>query len=146
MKAYHNKSTIVLGNFKRVKNDRGRKFNRKLYNLPYHKFYTYIQYKAKEKGVPVIFINEAYTSKTRTVCGNIGLRKGNWFSCSNCKYEDNADRNAAFNIGKRGLSYMLRSGVDASALKSLVSNNEEISTVKMQDCVSAQRCAKLLIS
>ena len=133
MKAYHNKSTIVLGNFKRVKNDRGRKFNRKLYNLPYHKFYTYIQYKAKEKGVPVIFVNEAYTSKTCTVCGSIGLRKGNWFSC-NCGYEDNADRNAAFNIGKRGLSYMLKSGATAFAQKSIILNGQAQNQEIAQTC------------
>ena len=51
----------------------------------------------------------------------------NWFKCNKCEYEDNADRNASINIGKRGLSYMLGSGVVASALKSLA-KSEGIST------------------
>ena len=71
-------------------------------------------------------MNEAYTSKTCSVCGTIGQRTKNWFKCNECKYEDNADRNASINIGKRGLSYMLGSGVVASALKSL-DKYEEIS-------------------
>lgn len=135
--AYRNKSAIVIGKLKNLKKDKGRKFNRKLSSFPYYKLCNYIDYKAKEKGVPVYFVNEAYTSKTCNVCDIIGNRKGNWFSCSNCSYQDNADRNAAFNIGKRGLSYMLGSGVEASALKLLVSNNEATSTINMQNCVSA---------
>ncbi|HLD15264.1 MAG TPA: transposase [Candidatus Nanoarchaeia archaeon] len=135
--AYNTKSAVVVGELKYLNKNKGRKFNRKLNNFSYYKFNKYIEYKAKEKGVPVIFVNEAYTSKTCTVCGSIGSRKGNWFSCNNCRYEDNADRNAAFNISKRGLSYMLKSGVEASALKSLISNNEETSTIKMQNCIFA---------
>ena len=76
-----------------------------------------IEYKSQELGVPIIKVNEAYTSKTCSVCNNIGTRKKNLFKCSNCKYEDNADRNAAFNIGKRGSSYMFGSGVNAFAQK-----------------------------
>nr|MBI4156598.1 transposase [Candidatus Woesearchaeota archaeon] len=87
---------------------------------------SYIEYKAKLKGVPVIKVSEVNTSKTCNVCGITGKRTKNWFVCD-CGYEDNADRNAAFNIGKRGLSYMLRSGVNAFAQSS--SLNEQVHTL-----------------
>ena len=132
-KAYKERACIVIGRLKNLKKDKGRKFNRKLSGFSYYRIVHYISYKAKEKGVPFIKVNEANTSKTCSVCGIIGKRTKNWFKCT-CGYEDNADRNAAFNIGKRGLSYMLRSGVEASALKSL---KEETSTIIMQNCVSA---------
>ncbi len=128
-KAYENKAGIVIGKLKGLnKVYYGRKFNRKLGGFSYYKLTQYIKYKAKEKGVPLYLVNESYTSKTCNVCGSIGKRYKNWFECSNCKHKDNADRNAAFNIGKRGLSYMLGSGAAASAHKSLIGNNEEIST------------------
>jgi len=117
-KAYANKAAIVIGYLKNLKKNKGRKFNRKLSGFSYYKLTNYITYKAKERGVPVITINEAYTSKTCHVCGMRGKRTKNWFVCE-CGYKDNADRNAAFNIGQRGLSYMLGSGVEASAQESI---------------------------
>ena len=124
--AYLTKSAIVIGKLENLQKNKGRKFNRKLSNFSYYKLTNYIEYKAKENGVPIVLVNEAYTSKTCNVCGTIGQRVKNWFKCNNCNYEDNADRNASINIGKRGLSYMLGSGVIASALKSLA-KSEEIS-------------------
>lgn len=123
LQAYEKKSALVIGELKNIEKNKGRRFNRKLSSFSYHKLTAYIQYKAKEKGVPVITVNEAYTSKTCHVCGMRGVRIKNWFACE-CGYEDNADRNAAFNIGQRGLSYMLRSGVAASAQKSIVMNGQ----------------------
>jgi transposase len=72
------------------------------------------------------------TSKTCNVYGIIGKRTKNWFECS-CKYKENADRNAAFNIGKRSLSYMLRSGVVDFAQSP--SQNEQVHTLgDVQTC------------
>ncbi len=136
-KASKNKAAIIIGKLKNLRKNKGRKFNRKLSNFSHYKLVNYISYKAKELGVPLYIVNEAYTSKACSVCGTTGSRIKNWFECSKCKYRDNADRNAAFNIGKRGLSYMLRSGVTAFAQKFLVSNNEGTSTINVQNCVSA---------
>ena len=76
------------------------------------------EYKSQEKGIPFIKVNEAYTSKTCSVCNNAGARIKNWFKRNTCGHKDNADRNAAINIGKRGSSYMLGSGVNAFARSS----------------------------
>ena len=115
--AYKNKSAIVIGKLNNLKKNKGRKFNRKLSSFSHYKLTKLIEYKSQELGVPIIKVNEAYTSKTCNVCNNIGTRTKNWFKCSNCNYEDNADRNGAINIGKRGSSYMFGSGVNAFALK-----------------------------
>ena len=155
-KARKDKAAIVIGKLDDLKKNKGRKFNRKLSTFSYYKLVNYINYKAKLLGVPFYLVNEAYTSKTCSVCGTTGNRKKNWFECSNCKYKDNADRNAAFNIAKRGLGYMSRSGVKAFAHKPLVQTfrkelaensfvnvssqerlNEEASTINVQNCVSA---------
>jgi transposase len=47
-------------------------------------------------------ISEAWTSIKCHKCGNTGLRpKQSFFLCHTCGYRDNADRNAAVNIGRR---------------------------------------------
>ena len=117
LEAYNNKSAIVIGELNNLKRDKGRKFNRKLSSFSHYQFTKFLEYKSKQLGVPFIKVNEAYTSKTCNVCGSIGKRIKNWFKCNTCGYEDNADRNAAINIGKRGSSYMFGSGANAFALK-----------------------------
>ena len=116
--AYDSKAMIVIGRLKHLPKNKGRRFNRKLSGFSYFTLTNFIEYKARQKGVPFMKVNEAYTSKTCAVCGSIGKRVKNWFQCE-CGYQDNADRNAAFNIGARGLSYMLGSGVHACAQKSI---------------------------
>lgn len=133
IEAYKKKAAIVIGKLINLKRDKGRVFNRKLSSFAYYKLTNLLEYKAKEKGIPFFKVSEFNTSKTCSVCGNIGKRKKNWFECG-CGHEDNADRNASFNIAKRGLSYMLKLGVEASAQKSLT--YEGIST-KVQSCVVA---------
>ena len=117
LEAYNNKSAIVIGKLQNLKKNKGRKFNRKLSSFSYYQFTKFLEYKSQEKGIPFIKVNEAYTSKTCSVCNNAGTRIKNWFKCNTCGHKDNADRNAAINIGKRGSSYMLGSGVNAFAQK-----------------------------
>jgi len=58
------KSVIVIGNLKGIrKASRGRRFNRIVHSMPYYKLTTMITYKAKQHGIQVIKIAEAYTSK-----------------------------------------------------------------------------------
>jgi IS605 OrfB family transposase len=82
-----------------------RKLNRMLTGWNYGKLKRYIEYKAAEKGIPVLEINPPNTSKNCNKCGNQGRRpyQGNHdqFYCPNCDYELNADLNAAINIAQR---------------------------------------------
>lgn len=104
-------SCIVLGNLKGIrKSSKGRRFNRIVSNMPFYKLTQMIKYKAEAVGIPVIEVDESYTSKTCHICGEIGKRKTQGlFFCKSCgKY--NADLNGAINIYKRLTSYMLVSG------------------------------------
>ncbi len=121
--AYENKAAIAIGYLKHLKRNKGRGFNRKLASFSYFQLCKYLEYKARQKGVPFLKVSEYNTSKTCSVCGTMGKREKNWFRCEHCSHEDNADRNAAFNIGKRGLSYMLGSGAVASARKPITKVN-----------------------
>jgi len=105
-------SCIVWGNLKGIrKSAKGRRFNRIVSNMPFFKLTQMIKYKAEAVGIPVIEVDESYTSKTCHICGEIGKRRTQGlFKCKSCG-EYNADLNGAINIAKRLVSYMLVSGV-----------------------------------
>lgn len=104
-------SMIVVGDLKDVRNgNKGRKFNRKISNMPSFKLKQQILYKANWEGIKVLFVEESYTSKTCHICEQRGIRTNGLFKCS-CGCQDNADRNGAINIAKRGLGQCSSSGV-----------------------------------
>jgi putative transposase len=113
--AKESNSIIVLGNLKHIRknSNKGRKFNRKLSTMPFAKLSNYIEYKANLEGIKVIKVSERNTSKTCSKCGQIGKRNKGLFKCK-CGYEDNADRNGAINIAKRGLGEMSSLGASTT--------------------------------
>ena len=108
--ALKNSSMIVLGNLKGIRRNGGdRRFNRKLNSFPYHKLSAYIEYKAQWLGIPVLKVNEAYTSQTCSICGGKGIRHNGLFRCS-CGAELNADYNGAKNIMRRAFGLVSNAG------------------------------------
>ncbi len=109
-------SIIVLGDLKGIRNSakkKGKRMNRIVSNMPYHKLTQMITYKAKWKGIRVVKINEAYTSITCNKCGhnNKDNRKSQGlFKCKECGWEVNADYNACLNIINRSLDYKFSDG------------------------------------
>jgi putative transposase len=113
--AANTNALIVLGDIKHLRrrrqNTRSRKFNRKLSGFQYYKLSQYIKYKASLAGIKVIQVSEAWTSQLCRKCYQKGVRKiQGLFECKNCSIEDNADRNAAFNIAQRALGYISKVG------------------------------------
>ena len=103
--AGENNSIIILGELKGIRKNgknKGRKFRRKLNSFPYYKLSRCIEYKANWLGIPVITVNEVYTSQTCSICGRRGTRHNGLFKCS-CGAKLNADYNGARNILKRAI-------------------------------------------
>ncbi len=109
---------IAIGNPKGIRrNGKGRRFNRKLNSWPFWKLRQYIEYKANWRGIAVVEVSEAYTSQRCWRCGVIGVRSGKHhglFECPRCGLKENADRNGAFNIGRRALGQVFKAGAVVS--------------------------------
>jgi len=110
-RAKEENAVIVLGDLNGIRRqNRGRKYNRKLNTFPYYRLSNFIEYKALWEGISVIKVNEANTSKICSRCGSQGLRHNGKFVCGKCGVELNADYNGALNILKRALGYMSKVG------------------------------------
>jgi putative transposase len=62
-----------------------------------------VEKRAWDLGIPVIYVNPAYTSKRCCRCGSFGRRSKKRFECPHCGYVAHADVNAAFNIAAASL-------------------------------------------
>ncbi|MDN5375337.1 MAG: putative transposase [Thermacetogenium sp.] len=94
----------LLGIRERTKGSK--KFNRMMSSWNFRELASFIEYKAKLAGVPVIYVDPKETSKTCPRCGNVSRcnRKAQgWFKCTKCGYQSDADRVGALNIAARAL-------------------------------------------
>ncbi|MEW5840907.1 MAG: transposase [Thermoproteota archaeon] len=111
-------SIIVLGNLKYLRKRKQRQYRRRMARLlsgfPYYKLMQYIRYKAALAGIKAIEVSEAWTSQICNKCRERGQRKTQGLFECQCGVKENADRNAAFNIAKRGLGYCSKLGVVVS--------------------------------
>ncbi len=101
-------STVVIGELKGIRDhiDHGRYLNQKLHQWAHGTFADYIEYKAKQNGIEVEFVDESYTSQTCPRCENTepSNKNGRKFECSNCEYEAHRDSVGAWNIRKKYVS------------------------------------------
>src|SRR5512135_3490376 len=96
---------------------RGGDARNRLHGRSFFQFRSFLTYKARTAGVPVVFVDPAYTSKDCAECGHRDSRNRKTqatFRCVACGHTDNADRNAARNIRARAL-VMRSQGVGTSA-------------------------------
>ena len=109
-------AVIAVGDLTGIrKSSRGRRMNRIVNAMPFNRLSTFIEYKAAWAGVPVIKVDEAYSSRECRICKQDGRRPSQGrFVCQSCG-EYNADLNGAVNIGSRALAYMAIAGVPGIA-------------------------------
>ncbi|MGC9193220.1 MAG: RNA-guided endonuclease InsQ/TnpB family protein, partial [Thermoplasmata archaeon] len=91
-------------------NGHGRRFRRKLGSWSPYEFQRFIEYKAKDAGKDVVYVNPKHTSQNCSRCGytDKNNRHGSVFKCKNCGYELNANLNASRNIEVLGTSEYIR--------------------------------------
>lgn len=105
---------IAIGDLKNVRKPRikgktrCKQVNRKIHSMPSYQVKYMLQYKALWDGIPVMLVNEAYTSQLCWRCGAYGKVDGRRFYCPKCGLDYNRDLNASRNILNRSLGYMLR--------------------------------------
>ncbi len=109
-------AVIAMGDLSGIrKGSRGRRMNRIVNAMPFNRHSQFIEYKAAWAGVPVIKVDEAYSSRECRICHQDGRRPSQGrFICTSCG-EFNADLNGAVNIGSRGLAYMAIAGAPGIA-------------------------------
>ncbi|WP_369144071.1 RNA-guided endonuclease InsQ/TnpB family protein [Streptomyces sp. R44] len=76
-----------------------------LHSWSFHQLGQYIEYKAKRAGVPLVYVDPAYTSQQCSQCGHIDRRNRlsqPTFACRSCGTLMHADDNASHNIGHKG--------------------------------------------
>ena len=84
--------------------------NRFMKNWTYFDLQTKIEYKAKEAGIQIIFIDPHYTSQRCSKCGYIDRENRpvqSQFSCQKCGFTENADYNASQNISIRNIEKLI---------------------------------------
>lgn len=100
--AIKSNSAIALENLKNIRNTtKHRKDQRRsFHSWAFYQLRQFITYKAQMAGIPVFLVNPAYTSKTCSSCGSIGIRRGEHFHCPHCSFQADADFNASINISR----------------------------------------------
>ena len=82
-----------------------RKGNRYIHNSwSFHQLRSFIEYKAKEMGIPVVVVDPHNTSRECPVCHHVGRRnrpERSLFRCISCGLEGEADFIASLNIRNR---------------------------------------------
>lgn len=94
------RSAIVLENLSGVRKGKISSYTKKS-QWSYFQLQQFVSYKAALLGVPVFFVDPAYTSKQCSKCGEINNPRGKQFKCIKCDHFDHRDANAAFNIAQR---------------------------------------------
>jgi putative transposase len=104
-KAKHTHSAIVMEDLKGIRDrssKKGKRLRKLLGNWSFYQLRMFVEYKAKEAGVEIRFVNPAYTSKTCSNCFALGSRRKHKFTCSSCGYHNDADVNASLCIAALG--------------------------------------------
>jgi len=99
-------SVMVMENLKNIREkiDFSKKMNRRLHNWNFRQLQDLIQHKAEWEGIPVVYLDARYTSRTCPKCGDAlrsnRKRKKHIYKCHHCGYQLNDDLIGAINLSR----------------------------------------------
>jgi putative transposase len=97
-----NVSHLAIGDVRDIADgvDKGARANQKISQWPHGQFVGYVTYKARQQGIAVRQIDEAYSSRTCSRCGHVrhSTPRGRVFACPGCGVQCHRDANGAANI------------------------------------------------
>lgn len=76
----------------------GKRVRTRLHRWAWRQLQTFVEYKAIGKGLRVVYLNPAYTSRTCSACGALGTRRRRRFRCASCGSQQHSDTNSARNL------------------------------------------------
>lgn len=78
------------------------KYNKWIHKWAFRQLQSFIEYKALAKGIRIVYINPAYTSKTCNRCNSLNTKRhSGFFECLDCGFHCDCDLQASKNIAKR---------------------------------------------
>jgi len=107
---------IIMENLKwmRERINYGRMLNRRLHSWNFRRLQSYIEYKARLNGLPVIYVNPKGTSSLCPVCGGKLAPNGHRLVKCECGYENDRDITACLNMLRmRGAPLPLKAAYEA---------------------------------
>jgi len=72
------------------------------HSWPFAQLAKFIEYKALERGIPVVYVDPRNSSHTCPRCGELSIRNRHSFYCPSCGYRNHADFAASFELANRG--------------------------------------------
>ncbi|MBF5058857.1 putative transposase [Candidatus Neptunochlamydia vexilliferae] len=80
---------------KRIKGNK--RMRTRLHRWPWRQLQCFIEYKAQNQGIEVVYVEPQYSSLTCSRCKKLGIRQKHLFKCLSCGSYQHSDRNAAIN-------------------------------------------------
>jgi len=97
-------SAIVLEDLTGIRHKKGKDMNRRLSMWPRRELHRIIEYKAEERGIPIVKVDPRYSSRKCPICGSIQhSRMGTEFECK-CGWHMDRHINASVNLLQTAVS------------------------------------------
>jgi len=107
----NNGDVIVMEDLSGIR--RTAKYNKWVHKWAFYQLQSFIEYKALEKGIRIVYVNPAYTSKSCSVCHNTEtVRHRGFVECKTCGLRSDSDFGASKNIAQLYIRNMCRATVN----------------------------------